>query len=242
MLDNTWISGEPSDESRKLIYEAALAKQAEIEKCAKAVRFHGLIFGSGGLFVAAIAIASAASVYHKTPVPTPMGYALIDATSGAIVRPVPTQDAPSLFTESVRHRAMRDFIVACESYVPQTWATLDWHNCMIHATPDEQKRRDADIGQFGPRYPRTVFGPAGWAMPTAFLAFVKLGESGTVSNKTYQYQVRYERTEVVNGKESRPHYTALVTFAFHPELKESDADRLLNESGFQAVSFSTVRD
>ena len=44
MLDNTWISGEPSDESRKIIYEAALAKQAEIEKSAKAVRFHGLIF------------------------------------------------------------------------------------------------------------------------------------------------------------------------------------------------------
>ena len=139
-------------------------------------------------------------------------------------------------------RALRDFIVACESYIPQTWATLDWHNCMVHSTLDEQKRRDADIGQYGPRYPRTVFGPTGWAMPSAFLAFSKLGEIGTVTNRTYQYQVRYERTEVINGKETRPHYTALVTFAFHPELKESAADRLLNETGFQAISFSTVKD
>ena len=102
---------------------------------------------------------------------------------------------------------------------------------MIHAAPDEQKRRDADIGQFGPRYPRTVFGPAGWAMPTAFLAFVKLGESGTVSNKTYQYQVRYERTEVVSGKESRPHYGA-CHLRIPPGTEESDADRLL-KAGFR---------
>jgi VirB8 protein len=241
-LPDSWISTDLADESRKLFYEAAIARQSEIEKSAKAVRLHGLIFGSGCLVVAAVAIASAAGVYFKTPVPNPMGYALIDTTSGAIVRPVPAQDAPNLFTESVRLRGIRDFIVACESYVPQTWATLDWHSCMIHSTPDEQKRRDADIGQFGARYPRTVFGPTGWAMPTQFLAFVKLGEVGTATNRTYQYQVRYERTEVVNGRESHPHYTANVTFQFHPELKETDADRLLNETGYQATSFSTVKD
>ena len=79
-------------------------------------------------------------------------------------------------------------------------------------------------------------------MPTAFLAFVKEGEIGTETNKTYRYQIRYERTEVLNGKEKRPHYTANLSFQFHPELKETDADRLLNETGFQAISFSTVKD
>jgi len=239
---DSWTATDLSDESRKLFYQAAIARQAEIEKGAKAVRLHGLIFGTCSLLVAAIATTSAAAVYFKTPVPNPMGYALIDATSGAIVRPVPTKDAPSLYPESVRLRAIRDFIVACESYVPQTWREIDWHSCMIHSAPDEQKRRDADIGQYGPRYPRNVFGPTGWAMPTTFLAFVKEGEIGTETNKTYRYQIRYERTEVLNGKETRPHYTANLSFQFHPELKETDADRLLNETGFQAISFSTVKD
>jgi type IV secretory system VirB8-like protein len=245
MLDNAnaWMSGEPNDESRKLIYEAALAKQKAIELHAKAVRAHGLIFGLGALVYAGIATLAAAYVYYRVPPPNPLGYALIDGSEGAVVRPVPARDAPSLFTEAVRRRAIRDFIAACEGYVPQTWVTMDWHNCMVHATPAEQKRREADIGQFGPRFPAKQFGQAGWAMPSQFFSFVKLKEDGTDTNRTYEYEIRYERTEVINGgKASRPHYTARVTFAFHPELKESDADRLLNETGFQAISFSTVKD
>lgn len=241
--DNTWMTGEPSDDSRKLIFEAALAKQAEIEKSAKTVRAIGFMSGAAGLFVGAVGVLAAAMVYYKTPVPNPMGYALIDSTEGVIVRPVSAKDAPNLYSEAVRRRAIKDMISACESYIPQTWASLDWHNCMVHSTPDEQKRREMDIGQFGPRYPSKIFGQNGWAAPSNFFSFVKLAEDGTDTNRTYEYLVRYERTEVINGGiVNRPHYTARITFAFHPELKESDADRLLNESGFLAISFSTVKD
>ena len=114
---------------------------------------------------------------------------------------------------------------------------------MLQATPDEQKRRAADIGVAGaPHYPPGIFGPAGWAMPTDFLSFVKLAETGTAPNQTFNYQVRYARTEVINGHERRPRYTAMVTFAFHPELRISDADRLINPPGLQVISFSTVKD
>jgi type IV secretory pathway component VirB8 len=54
--------------------------------------------------------------------------------------------------------------------------------------------------------------------------------------------VRYVRTEVVNGRETSARYTAEIAFAFHPELKISAADRLINPSGLQVVSFSTVKE
>ena len=34
---------------------------------------------------------------------------------------------------------LRDFVTACESYVPETFLKVDWHNCMIMAVPEEQK-------------------------------------------------------------------------------------------------------
>jgi type IV secretory pathway component VirB8 len=238
----SWMTTELADDSRKAFYEAAVARRAAAEEASAAVRNQGLMFGLGGLFVGAVGIAAALVVYVKTPVPPPPGYILMDSSTGWIDQPIPAKDVPPAYPETIRQRAMRDFVVACESYVPQTWDKIDYHACMVQATPTEQKRREADIGPAGPRYPRAVFGANGWAMPTAFLSFTKIGEMGTVTDKTFEYEVRYERTEVVNGRQTHPHYTARMTFQFHPELKISTADRLINPSGLQTITFSTVRD
>jgi hypothetical protein len=99
VLDNTWISGEPSDESRKIIYEAALAKQAEIER-----ERQGRSVSWSDLRHRRLASprlpSSAASVYHKTPVPTPMGYALIDARPARSFGRFQPRMHRSLFTEA----------------------------------------------------------------------------------------------------------------------------------------------
>lgn len=238
----SWTADELSDDSREAFFKAAVARQTSSERDAASIRKLGMIFGASGLLVGVLGISAGLMVYVKTPIPEPPGYILVNSTTGAIEAPVKAKDAPRLFTESVRQRAMRDFIIACESYIPATWARLDYHACMLYATPDEQKRQAADIGINGPHYPVTIFGQAGWAMPTSFLSFVNLGEVGKEPNQTFHYEVRYERTEVENGKETRPRYTAHVHFQFHPELKIDKADRLINHTGFQALSFSTVRD
>lgn len=235
---SAWPAEELSDASRDAFYKAALARREGAEQDAKAVRSLGLIVGAGGVIVGLLGIAACLVVYLKTPVPPPPGYIMVDRSTGWVDQPVTAKDAPKLFPEAVRERAMRDFIIACESYVPETWAKLDFHACMIQATPDEQKRRAQDIGRNGTHYPPAVFGPTGWAMPTDFLSFVKLGETG----QTFSYQVRYQRTEVMNGRETRARYTAELSFQFHPELKISNADRLINPSGLQVISFSTVKD
>ncbi|MEA2728398.1 MAG: type secretion system protein VirB8 [Acetobacteraceae bacterium] len=237
-----WPAADLTDQSREAFHRAALARWESAQQDTKAIRRHGLIFGAAGLAAGVLGVAAGLVAYLKTPVPPPPGYIMIDRSTGWIDQPVAAKDAPRLFPEMVRERAIRDFIVACESYVPQTWAKLDFHACMIQATPDEQKRRAQDIGRDGSHYPPSVFGPTGWAMPTDFLSFVKLGQTGTEPNQTFSYQVRYQRTEVANGQETRARYTAEIVFSFHPELKISAADRLINPSGFQAVSFSTVRD
>lgn len=239
---SAWPADELADASRDAFFKAALARREGTEQDAKAIRNIGLIAGAGGVGVGLLGIAACLVVYLKTPLPPPPGYIMVDRSTGWIDQPVEAKDAPRLFPETVRERAMRDFVVACQSYVPETWARIDWHACMIQATPDEQKRLAADMGKNGPSYPPTIFGANGWAMPTAFPSFQLHGATGTGETQTFSYEVRYVRTEVENGRETTARYTAEIAFSFHPELKISNADRLINPSGLQVVSFSTVRD
>lgn len=238
-----WESGELTDESREAFYQAALARRESAERDQRDKGKLGLLVGASGALAGLLGVAAAFLVYMKTPVQPPPGYITIDSSTGWIDQPVAAKDAPKLFSEAVRQRALRDFIIACTSYVPQTWARVDWHACMIQATEAEQKRLAADIGKGGADYPPAVFGADGWAMPTAFTAMVKLGETGKAPSVTYHYEVRYQRTESVNARQIKPvAYTAQITFSFHPEMKMSKQDRLINPSGFQADSFSTVKD
>lgn len=238
-----WTSDALAEDGAQAFFKAAADRQASAERSAATTNRLGFIVGVAGALIGLFGSAAALTTYIKTPVAEPPRYVgIIDNETGIVHHPVSVTDAPRLFGESVRQRAMRDFIVACESYIPQTWAKVDYHTCMVMATSDEQKRRERDIGRNGPHYPVTTFGPTGWAMPTEFLAFVKFGEVGTEPNQTFHYSVRYERTEVINGIETHPRYSADIAFAFHPELKISAADALVNSSGFQTVSFSTVKD
>jgi hypothetical protein len=237
-----WPAEDLSDASRDAFYQAALARREGTEHDARAARNLGLIVGAGGVAAALLGIGAGLIVYLKTPVPPPPGYILIDKSTGWIDQPVAAKDAPALFPETVRERAMRDFIIACQSYVPETWAKVDWHACMIQATPDEQKRLASGMGKNGADYPPSIFGPNGWAMPTAFPSFQLRGSAGTGAAQTFSYEVRYVRTEVMNGRETTARYTAEIAFSFHPELKISNADRLINPSGLQVISFSTVKD
>jgi VirB8 protein len=237
-----WPAEALTDTSHEALFKASLARYESAERDADTIRRNSRLSLAGGLALGLMGMGYGLVVQIRAPVQEPPQYILVHDTLGTIDRPLGAVDVPRVFGETVRERALRDFIVACESYVPETWQRLDFHACMILATPAEQKRRDADIGRLGPHYPPSVFGVAGWAMPTKFLAFVKLGEVGTAPSQTFHYQVRYERTEIESGRETRPHYTADVTFSFRPELKISADDRLLNPAGTQVISFSTTKD
>jgi type IV secretory pathway component VirB8 len=248
-MDNAispWVAETLTDDSQKAFYEAAIAHQAGVAKSSRMVGQLGFLCGAGGLFCALVMAVAAGDVYLKTPVPPAPGYIVVDRTTGVIDPPVTAKDVPRYFNEAVRQRALRDFIIACESYVPETWARLDFHACMIMATPAEQKRRAEDIGLKGPRFPPTVFGQGGWAMPNGDgavpMAFVNIGSVGPEQGQAWHYQVRYERTEIINSKETRPRYTADIVVTFHPELKISPSDRLINSYGTQVISFSTTKD
>lgn len=238
-----WTATELDHGSRDAFYKAAMERRDAVERDAKAVRRIGLIAALGGAAVGILGMAAGLTAYIKTPVQPPPGYIVIDNTAGWISEPLTARDAPRTFSEAVRQRAIRDFIIACTSYVPQTWLKIDWHACMIQATAAQQKRLAEEMGnRESPQYPPAIFGLNGWAMATAFPAIAKLGVTGTEPNQVFHYEVRYQRTEVTNGREQRVPYTAHITFSFHPDLRMSPADRLINPSGLQVNSFSTVRD
>jgi type IV secretory pathway component VirB8 len=241
---SAWPSEPLTDDSREAFYTAVKDRQQSALADAERVRRLGTIYGASGLAAAVVMAIGALTVYIKTPVPPPPGYILVDKTEGLITQPVSAQQAPTIFPEIVRERALRDFVTACETYVPETFLKVEWHNCMIMATPDEQKIIAADIGPKGPRDPTVLFGGPGkpQAVVDKFTEFRKLGEAGVNPNQTYHYQVRYQRVEVANGKETHPHYTAHIYFQFHPELRASMNDRIINPYGLQVVSFSTTPD
>jgi len=231
-------AGELDEEAREAFYRAAVARLNSIEADAKAIRKLGIRFGAAGLLTAIIASTAAAMVFLTKPQPSPPGFLLVDRQTGVIGPATAAPDAPKLFGETTNERALRDFIVRCTGFVPETWR-LDFHACMVMASPEQQQRLAVALSPGGPDYPPDLFGKGGWAMPTRFLAFVQR-EAGP--HGTLHYQVRYERTEVANGHETRPHYTADAQFQWHPERPMAADDRLLNPGGFQCVSFSSVRD
>jgi VirB8 protein len=201
-----WTSESLTDQAASAFFKAALESRERSEKDTFAVRRQGLIFGVGGIGAAVVMAVACAGVFLRTPLPPPPGYIIVDRAAGTISDPVTAKDVPRYFSATTREAAMMDFIKACESYIPQTWAKLDYHACMIMATPDEQKRRASDIGPDGPRYPQKIFGQTGWAMPTTFLAFDPAAKRGrsrirhSITNSTMSglssLKVRKERSAI----------------------------------------------
>lgn len=239
-----WVSDSLSDSGQQEFFQAAKERQAATERNNRDVSRLGFFVGIGGIVGGLMALTAALVVVSKMPPTQPQKYVLIDKSSGAITPAVDAKDAPLLYPEAIRRAEIRALIMACEGYVPQTWAKIDFHACMIRLTPAEQKRRDLDIGVNGTRYPPHVFSGNGWAMPTDFPlgAFVLLGTIGTAPNEAFHYSVRYERTEVIASVEQHVRYTADLVFTFRPDLKINGPDALANPARMQVESFSTIKD
>jgi type IV secretory pathway component VirB8 len=241
-MRDSWQSEPLTDESAAAFFKASVDRWKAADKAARNGKRDRTLFAACMGAMGVLGMAAGLAVYIKTPVPKPPDWIVVNPVTGVAERPIAAADAPRLFNEAVRQRALREFITRCTSYVSDTWARFDFHACMIMATPEQQKRFDKDIGPGGRSYPPTVFGANGWARASKFTAFDLQETTGTEPNQLYHYEVRYERTEVVAGKETRPRYTAHVYFSFHPDLPMTDADRSLNLEGFQATSFSTTAD
>jgi type IV secretory pathway component VirB8 len=234
----SWQSEALDEEGRAAFYKAAISQHEASLRAANETHKMAFACCAGGVLIGVFGIASALAIHLKQPLPEPPGYLVLDKQAGRIDGPIGAAEVPKLFSASVIEKALRDYIVACESYIPEIWSRVTYHECMVMSAPKEQKRRAEDIGKGGPHYPPDVFGVNGWAMPTAF-PLMTLHDSG---QGVFEYEVRYERTEIVSGKETRPRYTAKMVVSFHPELKMEKADRLINQTGTQMISFSTTKD
>ena len=115
------------------------ARQEASERDRRRVNRLGYVVGISGMVGGLIALAAALTVVAKLPPVQPQKYVLVDKTSGAIVPATDAKDAPLLYPEATHRAEIRALIVACEGYVPQSWAKVDFHNCMIRLTPGEQK-------------------------------------------------------------------------------------------------------
>jgi type IV secretory pathway component VirB8 len=237
-----WQSDTLDEPSQEAFFKAATARQDGIEKTsAKALQLAGWL-ACGGVTVGLLGMGAGLVAYLKTPAQQPPGYIYIDRSNGTFFNPISANQVAATYPEAVFRSAIRDFVVACESYIPQTWKDVDYHSCMIRATPEEQKRRAAEIGKGGDRYPPTVFGEGGYAMPLRFSLMQFQGKTGTGHQTTYSYKVRYVRSETVQNRSVLVPWSADIVFQMRPELNISGEDRLINPTGMQTLSFSPGKD
>lgn len=237
-----WTAETLDEQSADAFFKATKAHQQAMEEAGRAHRRLGFVVGVYGIAAGLLGIGAGLVAYVKTPVPPPPGYIFIDRSDGAFFNPISANAVAAAYPESVRRKAIRDFIVACESYIPQTWATIDFHACMIMASPNAQKQEAADIGKNGERYPPAMLGADGLATIERFSEIKQGGVKGSGASAIYAYNVRYVRAETAHNRQTLVPWSAQIVFEFRPDMGINADDRLINPSGLQVISFSTVRD
>ena len=247
MPDSTplsWTNDLLAEPNLDAFYKANQENREAAEKNRRATARNTTILSIGGIVIGLLGMLSATITHIKTPVAEPPKYIPFDSRTAWFGEATNARDLPKLYTANTREAALRTFIIACESYIPQTWASIDYHSCALFSTPAEQRRREALNGmKDSPEYPPNMF-KNGWAMPDVFpkTGFVKTGETGTDPTKVYESRVRYQRTELSSTVSTENWYTAIVTFTFRPDLKMSDEDRRINPTGLQVINLIRTRD
>ena len=193
---------------------------------------HAIIAGwSVGAVGALLAAVSMACWYMLLPLKTTeYVLQLIDRTTGVISKPVGLEDAPKLFPQSTDEHYLWQYLLACESWVPENDRQND-HICKIMSSPDRQARyqewRDS------PASPMNTLGRDGHIDIDHLYFYPRKKEQSTLN-----YLVVFNRTawRGTSRLETQT-WTADFAFQYHPELPMLPDDRKINAPGMVVISY-----
>jgi len=229
-----WLAEEITAGERQQLYEGHVRADAEAAGNSRAIRWGGYIVGGIGAFIGLAGIGCATLVFGFKEAKPPQ-FVLFDAVSHTTAESVPaTAAAARLFGQEQAEHDLRSYVEAREMWQADT-ADLSFHRIAVMSTPDEQAKLAADWSPKNPLSPQVRYG-RNTGVRVDNLRFARSG----IANGVQVWFVRFRRT-VITGGVAAPaqERVATVTFAWHPEMAMADeADRAINLSGFQCLTYS----
>lgn len=228
-----WQAVPLTEECKAEHFSKSLTYHAETQKMCRSARRAGWMVGAVGTAVGATGLVYAAVAIPKTH--ERLAFVLVDRTTGYVGPPVSEADAPKLFGEAVAKHYVREYVEARESYVWQT-DELAFHKVTVMSAPDEQIRYAAAHSQANPLSPLKVYGRNGFVSVGNF----HIERYGTGKEETLVYIAKFDRIVVAGGQQApAQQWFAEIQFEWRPTLPMRQQDRLINEAGFQVVSYSS---
>jgi type IV secretory pathway component VirB8 len=231
----------PADERiseiRDGIFQDVIDNHAAEKAFNHKIKLQDRLFGKFGMSVGVLGIVAAtAMAIYERPVAV---YRDIDNSEGVIHPSYGAKDAPDHFSDRVINHYLAEFISLRERFVWQMDSEID-QRVKLMSSPDEQKRYQADRDSGNPleKYGMNGYSRITWFDPNGF----KIRAKG--KDKTMEYDVQFVKSELLAGANqiTSAHMTARIIFQMHPELLESDQDRLDNEAGMYVVSYNSSKD
>jgi len=161
----------------------------------------------------------------------------VDRSTGIIAEPVSIKDAPTLFSEVTDHHYLKEYILACEQWVPVMDAQ-NWRKCQLMSSVDQQARYS--VWRAKATSPPKALGKTGYVQIENFRYHPQAIDQKTNSR---HYVVQFDRS-VWRGseKDKTQTWSADIVFQWWPSLPMRPIDRDANPGGFQVLSYSASSD
>lgn len=227
-----WTAKPVLPEQRQALYDQAASFDTEMSRSRHAIRLGGYIVGAAGALIGVCGMVAAASLFPLKQ--TVVQFVPWNTEVGLAGPTVLAKDAPEmLFRDQQAHADLLKFVTAAETWVSDA-SDLNFHTVAVMSARDQQAAFAERMSAKNPTSPRILYGNKATVRVERF----RFSLLGRAPNSTQVWQVRFDRTEVLGGTLGLPRpWVATVTFAWHPDIFGSEADRAINLTGFQCTSY-----
>lgn len=227
-----WTAKPVLPEQRQELYAQAHSFDTEMSRNRSAIRLGGYIVGAAGMLVGVCGMVAAAALFPLKQ--TVVQFVPWNTEVGLVGDTVLAKDAPeTLFRDQQAHADLLKFVTAAETWVSDA-SDINFHTVAVMSGRDQQAAFAERMSAKNPASPRILYGNKA----TVRVEHFRFSLLGRAPGGAQVWQVRFDRTEILGGNlgVARP-WVATVTFAWHPAIFGSEADRAINLTGFQCTSY-----
>lgn len=232
MSSTLWTARPVLPEQRQQLYEQAHSFDTEMSRSRDAIRLGGYIVGAAGTLIGVCGMVAVAVLLPLKQ--TTVQFVPWNTEVGLVGNTVLARDAPeTLFRDQQARADLLKFVTAAETWVSDA-SDINFHTVAVMSGRDQQAAFAERMSAKNPASPRALYGNKA----TIRVEHFRFSLLGRTAAGAQVWQVRFDRTEVLGGNLglTRP-WVATVSFAWHPDIFGSEADRAINLTGFQCTSY-----
>lgn len=219
-------------EQRQALFQQAESFDTELGRNRSAIRLGGYIVGAAGSLIGVCGMVAAACLFPlKTTV---VQFVPWNTEVGMAGNSILAKDAPEkLFGEQQAHADLLKFVSAAETWVSDA-SDINFHVVAVMSSAEQQAAYADRMSGKNSTSPRVLYANKA----TVRVEHFRYSILGKAPRGAQVWQVRFDRTVVIGGNlgPAQP-WIATVTFAWHPDIVGTEADRAINLTGFQCTSY-----